>query len=262
MKTLLTYKDWLVESHKPRPLKNIKELDINRKFGRNPHTGDKYETELFPMFKRLKPRIDALSKKPSLEEFFAMLQNSDDQFYTMVQADTLAQPDVRELWRDLTGRRASKMKKYNLVESQDETTWKSEIDPTWTIMMLLSNDDLYDKASNLFDKFGLAFAELGSKVIFMDGEKIRAEGLSEDHILAIEAHEIAHHALGHQYANGDYEERQEKEADWFGIRLLDQMGYGKAAGILDNRYSDYYGEPSDSLENTKELNQRLMSYLK
>jgi hypothetical protein len=67
------------------------------------------------MFKRLKPRIDALPKKPSLEEFFAIMQNSDDQFYSMVQGETLAQPDVRELWRDLTGRRASKMKKYNLV---------------------------------------------------------------------------------------------------------------------------------------------------
>ena len=180
----------------------------------------------------------------------------------MVQADTLSQPDVRELWRDLTGRRASKMKKYNLVESHDETTWKSEIDPTWTVMMLLANDDLYDKASSLFDRFGLAFAELGSKVIFMDGEKIREESLSEDHILAIEAHEIAHHALGHQSADREYEERQEQEADWFGIRMLDQMGYGKASGILEHRYSNYYGENSDSLENTEELNQRLMSYLK
>jgi hypothetical protein len=120
MKAILTYGEWLTENHQPRPIKSIKELDINRKFTRDPHTGDRYETELFQMFKRLKPRIDALPKKPSLEEFFAMLQNSDNQFYTMVQADTLAQPDVRELWRDLTGRRASKMKKYNLVESNKE----------------------------------------------------------------------------------------------------------------------------------------------
>ena len=95
MKTILNYSDWLNENNKTsRPLKSIKDLDINRKFTRDPRTGDKYETELFPMFKRLKPRIDALPKKPSLEEFFAIMQNSDDQFYSMVQGETLAQPGV------------------------------------------------------------------------------------------------------------------------------------------------------------------------
>lgn len=115
MEKVLTYKDWLFENTQARPLKQIKDLDINRKFGRDQHTGDKYETELFPMFRKLIPRIKALPAKPSLSQFFAMMQNSDDQFYSMVQAGTLAQPDIRELWRDLTGRRASKMKKYNLT---------------------------------------------------------------------------------------------------------------------------------------------------
>lgn len=114
MKTVLTFNNWLTEN-KTRPLKELSELDINRKFGRNPHTGDKYETELFPMFRRLKGRIESLDKKPNLHEWFAMMQNSDNQFYSMVQSDSLGQPDVRELWRDLTGQRASKMKKYNLT---------------------------------------------------------------------------------------------------------------------------------------------------
>ena len=260
MKTILTYSDWLSENHQPRPLKKIKELDINRKFTRDPHTGDKYETELFQMFKRLKPRIDALPKKPSLEEFFAMLQNSDNQFYTMVQADTLAQPDVRELWRDLTGRRASKMKKYNLVESQDETVWRSEIDPDWTVFIMFSNDDLYDKVSGLFDKFGLAFADLNSKTIFIDGEQAREQNLTDDHLLAVEAHEIAHQILNHQ--GDEFSEKQEREADWFGIRLLDRMGYGKAAALLEKRYSDQYGESSSDIEDSDKLEQALTDYTK
>lgn len=259
MKSILTYTDWLSENHQKRPLRSIKDLDINRKFTRDPHTGDKYETELFQMFKRLKPRIDALPKKPSLEEFFAMLQNSDNQFYTMVQADTIAQPDVRELWRDLTGRRASKMKKYNLVESQGEDTWRSEIDPTWTVFLLFSNDELYDKVSSLFDQFGLAFAELESKLIFIDGEQVRDQQLTEDHILAVEAHEIAHQLLDH--GRHGYSDRQEMEADWLGIRILDQLGYGKAAAILEKRYSDQYGEPSDSLPETDSLESALTDYL-
>jgi hypothetical protein len=109
MKAILNFSGWLTENEQARPLRQIHELGINRKFGRDPFTGDKYETELFPMFRRLQPRIDALPKKPTLEEFFELMQNSDNQFYSMVQADTLAQPDVRELWRDLTGRRASKI---------------------------------------------------------------------------------------------------------------------------------------------------------
>lgn len=260
MKTILTYSDWLSENHQPRPLKKISELGINRKFTRDPHTGDKYETELFQMFKRLKPRIDALPRKPSLEEFFAMMQNSDNQFYSMVQADTIAQPDVRELWRDLTGRRASKMKKYNLVESQEETVWQSEIDPSWTVFIMFSNDELYDKVASLFDKFGLAFAELNTKSIFINGEAAREQNLTDSHLLAVEAHEIAHHVLNHQAQ--DISERQEREADWFGIRLLDRIGYGKAAAILETRYNDQYGEASSELDGTEDLERALTNYLK
>ena len=116
MKLILTFNNWLFENAIARPQKRLHELDINRKFSKDQFTGDKYETELFPMFRRLKPRIEALAKKPNLEEWFAMMQNSDNQFYSMVQAGVLGQPDVRELWRDLTGRRASKMHKYNLAE--------------------------------------------------------------------------------------------------------------------------------------------------
>lgn len=265
MTVFLKYSEWLTENHNPRPLKQISDLDINRKFGRNPHTGDKYETELFPMFRRLKPRIDALSKKPTLEEWFAMMQNSDNQFYSMVQADTLAQPDVRELWRDLTGQRASKMKKYNLTESLEDAVWKSEIDPAWTVLVVFSDDELYDKLSQIFDSLGTAFADLTSKTIFIDGEQVKSQNLGEDHLLAIEAHEIAHSVLLHGESNrgsSQYDERQEREADWFAIRLLDRIGHGKAAAILEDRYRNYYDELSSELENTDELERSLKEYVK
>jgi hypothetical protein len=221
MKLLSTYSDWLNENHNPRPLRKLTELDINRKFGRNPQTGDKYETELFPMFRRLKPRIEALSKKPSLEEWFAMMQNSDNQFYSMVQADTLAQPDVRELWRDLTGQRASKMKKYNLSESAEDAVWKSEIDPEWTVIVLFSDDELYAKVAKIFDSLGIAFADMVSKTIFVDGQ----------------------------------------EVEWLAIRILENLGYGEASAILEKRYNEYYDEQSSELENTDTLEVALQDYV-
>ena len=95
---------WLLENSKP--LRKVSELGINRKI-----PIDRYETELFPRFERLKLKIQALPKSPNLEEFFAILQQ-DNEFYTRVMADEVAQPDVRELWRDYTGRRTAHMKTY------------------------------------------------------------------------------------------------------------------------------------------------------
>ena len=70
---------------------------------------------LFPRFRRLQIRINQLEKSPNLRDWFAMMQNSDAEFYSMVQTGALGQPDVRELWRDLTGQRSSRMHKYNLA---------------------------------------------------------------------------------------------------------------------------------------------------
>ena len=92
---LLQFSTWLTENS--RPLIKLSDLDINRKYKH-----ERYEYELFPMFRRLKTRINELDKMPTLEEWFAMMQNSDAQFYTLVQTAQLGQPDVRELFRDLT----------------------------------------------------------------------------------------------------------------------------------------------------------------
>jgi hypothetical protein len=100
----LSFNTWLNETAKP--LKKLADLDINRKI-----PIDRYETELFPRFERLRLKIQALPKKPNLEEFFAILQQ-DNEFYTRVMSDEFAQPDIRELWRDYTGRRTAHMKRY------------------------------------------------------------------------------------------------------------------------------------------------------
>jgi hypothetical protein len=105
---LTNFNNWLVETEK-RPLRKLEDLDINRKY-----KDTRYDAELFPRFRRLKVRIAQMEKMPNLKDWFDMMQNSDAEFYTLVQTDALGQPDVRELFRDLTNRRAAKMKKYNL----------------------------------------------------------------------------------------------------------------------------------------------------
>lgn len=101
---LYTFNTWLAESQKP--IRKISELEVNRKI-----STEKYEIELFPRFQRLKVRIQALDKKPNLEQFFALMQQ-DNEFYARVMAGEFAQPDIRELWRDYTDRRSAHMKQY------------------------------------------------------------------------------------------------------------------------------------------------------
>ncbi|MFA7156768.1 MAG: hypothetical protein WC123_03655 [Bacilli bacterium] len=105
--TVLSFNNWISENS--RPTRKVTDLDTNRRY-----KDTRYEYELYQRFKRLIPRINQLPKKPDLNEWFIMMQNSDNEFYTLVITGALGQPDVRELWRDLTGRRSARMKKYNI----------------------------------------------------------------------------------------------------------------------------------------------------
>jgi Zn-dependent protease with chaperone function len=162
------------------------------------------------------------------------------------------------------------MKKYNLTESSDEISqeptavWKSEIDPRWTILVLWPEDELYGNVAKIFDRLGTAFADLNSKTVFIDGVQVENQNLTQDHLLAIEAHEISHSVLNHHGSNrlAQYDERQEREADWLAIRILDQLGFGKASAILEERYKNYYDESSSELENTDALERSLEEYVK
>lgn len=108
---VLTFDKWINENSVPmqKPLRQLSDLDSNRRY-----KSTRYEYELLPRFKRLEGRIGALSRKPRLDEWFLLMQNSDNEFYTLVITGALGQPDVRDLWRDLTHQRSARMKKFNL----------------------------------------------------------------------------------------------------------------------------------------------------
>jgi hypothetical protein len=125
---------------------------------------------------------------------------------------------------------------------------KSQIDSDWTVFIFDETDASSPKL--LFEVYGIAFADLESQLIFIDGSAVQ----NTDQILAIEAHEIAHGRLNH--ATREIEHiTQEKEADWLAHRILTEMSLVTPAQIISDRYSNHYGEDISS------QNERMLTIL-
>ena len=74
-------------------------------------------------------------------------------------------------------------------------------------------------------------------MIIIDGATESESWYTEDHQLAIEAHEAAHLILGHKLAGRD--PVQEREADEYAVEMLRERGYDAAAALLEKRLEDY-----------------------
>lgn len=98
MKYVLEYNQF--RKRIPRQTKLLGELGKYRHF-----EDDRYRLELLPKFIHLNQRWGNLK----LPEWFEKVQQVDDMFYMYVYSGEISQPDVRELWRDLTGRPESKL---------------------------------------------------------------------------------------------------------------------------------------------------------
>lgn len=128
---------------------------------------------------------------------------------------------------------------------------KSKIDTSFKMFVLYSEHEKYaSDFAPIFKSHGLGFLMPGKKEIYIDGEAFK--GLSYDHLLAIQAHEIAHYRLKHR---GTYSKKQELEADVEGHKILVDGNYTKAASILRKRIKDHYGQRGlKMLDENKENN--------
>jgi hypothetical protein len=271
-----TFTKWISEGNSPAPYtKKLADLNSQRKY-----LGDTYNTELLLRFKQLSNIREKHGKRIGVERWFELAQLEDKAFYAAVLADEMGQPDVRELWRDLMGRHASKVKgqvafkdPFKTRESQDDEVRelvtesidkpiikKSEVDPTWKVVITYPNDSLYENCQAFFDRFGIAFANLEENIIYVDGAEVSEDYFTKNHLIAIEAHEIGHKIAEH-YGSPYYSEKQEMEADWLGINLLVEKGHTLAANVLSDRFSDTYRTDYNTLKDSSELNLKLNSYL-
>ena len=98
---------------------------------------------------------------------------------------------------------------------------QSELDQTVTVIEVEAGDvgpmvDLLEERGHGFTILGI-----GQRMVVVDG-RIRSQGRSGHHLLAIEAHEIGHLQVGDD----------EREADLAGIRLLKNARKPMAARLL------------------------------
>jgi len=146
-----------------------------------------------------------------------------------------------------------------LNESNDSIViMKSEVDSTFTLYIIYKENPLYDKFSLVFERFGHAFLQSGTKNIFVDGEELEESYFTKNHLIAIQGHEIAHSVLKH---GRGLNKQLEMEADIAGMEILKKKGKTSAYFILKKRFNSLYKkEPSMSLLGTKSQ-QLLQAYL-
>ena len=118
--------------------------------------------------------------------------------------------------------------------------YNSVINPEYQIFVVYSDSDEYQSIKAALQSMNNSIGALwvGTKNIFVDGERLIDENIDTDQLLAIEAHEIAHSMLGH---DAGVDEQSEKEADLFAIALLDMDKHTRAAEFLKDRMKDLYG---------------------
>ncbi len=120
------------------------------------------------------------------------------------------------------------------MKGEDIISFDSRIDPAFNVLVIYKESLTYPliKASLVSLDNSIGALIPGQNIILIDGERVNEEGLSDDHILAIEAHEIAHAMLGH---SGERNQTHEVEADELAIEILDSIGRKDASALLRER---------------------------
>lgn len=122
-----------------------------------------------------------------------------------------------------------------------DITFKSEFLPDVTILIVTSEDSLYQRVKPLFDMYGYGFMIPNKNMIVIDGEII-LENYDPSLLKFIEAHEVAHVILGH---DGPRKDSDELDADLFAYELLKKIGRSDSINILIDNFLNRHGIPFD-----------------
>lgn len=120
------------------------------------------------------------------------------------------------------------------MKGEGIVSFGSRIDPRFKVLVIYKESMTYPLIKESLDFLDNSIGALipGQEIIIIDGERVQEEGLTDDHLLAIEAHEIAHEILGHE---GERNQTHEEEADDLAIQILDSFSRKEAAALLRDR---------------------------
>ena len=120
------------------------------------------------------------------------------------------------------------------MKGEGIVSFGSRIDPRFKVLVIYKESMTYPLIKESLDFLDNSIGALipGEEIIIIDGERVQEEGLTDDHLLAIEAHEIAHEILGHE---GERNQTHEEEADELAIQILDSFSRKEAAALLRER---------------------------
>lgn len=126
------------------------------------------------------------------------------------------------------------------MKGEGIVSFGSRIDPRFKVLVIYKESMAYSLVKSSLGDLDNSIGALmpGQEIILIDGERVNEEGLSDDHLLAIEAHEIAHEMLGHE---GERNQDHEEEADELAIQILDSFSRKEAAALLRERVKSLRG---------------------
>ena len=138
------------------------------------------------------------------------------------------------------------------MTDQSIVSYNSVINPQYQVFVVFADSEQYTEIKEALTSMNKSIGALwvGTKNIFIDGERVIEEGIDKDQLVAIEAHEIAHSMLNHE---AGLDAQSEKEADLLAIALLETFGYRRSAQFIKDRIKEIYNIDYTSFE--KEWNE-------
>ena len=126
------------------------------------------------------------------------------------------------------------------MKGEGIVSFGSRIDSRFKVLVIYKESVAYSLVKSSLADLDNSIGALmpGQEIILIDGERVNEEGLSDNHLLAIEAHEIAHEMLGHE---GERNQDHEEEADKLAIKILDSFSRKEAAALLRERVKSLRG---------------------
>lgn len=136
-----------------------------------------------------------------------------------------------------------------LTNNGEKAMRKGKLDNSLSLSVVGHDDSDVDKHKENFRKLGIAYLDTAARTIYIDGTHPDFSKLTDDHLLTIEAHELAHNLI-----KDSVKDDVEIICDLVAAKILRNKGYNSPYKIIVSnflgRHSTSYGEELDYHQKT------------